>query len=172
MVAVGRQAHKFQLFDFRFASFTPDFFRRTYSFWAGLLGGCFLTMASHGTEQLLVQRLLSARNETESRLALFSSWVRHLFPVCAFSCHRGSAVCLTTHDTGRVAPAVPERTYPEFIWNHLPVGLAGLVIAAILAAAMSNFSAALNALASTTVMDFLRPLRPDHTEDRVSALAR
>ncbi|MBV9267367.1 MAG: hypothetical protein JO061_14440, partial [Acidobacteriaceae bacterium] len=61
-------------------------------------------------------------------------------------------------------PAVPERTYPEFIWEHLPPGVAGLVIAAILAAAMSNLSAALNALASTSVMDFLKPLRPARKE--------
>ena len=55
-------------------------------------------------------------------------------------------------------PDVPDKIYPLFIWQHLPVGISGLVIAAILAAAMSNLSAALNSLASTTVMDFLKPL--------------
>src|SRR5579883_2727402 len=64
VAAVAGAAGKFQVFDFRF-SVTAAFFHRTYSFWAGLLGGCFLTTASHGTEQLLVQRLLSARNERE-----------------------------------------------------------------------------------------------------------
>src|SRR5579862_1559279 len=53
-------AHKFQMFDFRF-SWTVDFFSRNYSFWAGIIGGCFLTTASHGTEQLMVQRLLAAK---------------------------------------------------------------------------------------------------------------
>jgi SSS family solute:Na+ symporter len=75
-------------------------------------------------------------------------------------------------DTGVSAPALPERAYPEFIWNHLPVGLAGLVIAAILAAAMSNLSAALNALASTSIMDFVKPLRPAYSEARLLQLAR
>jgi solute:Na+ symporter, SSS family len=65
---------KFQVFDWRF-SLTPEFFSRTYSFWAGVLGGAFLTTASHGTEQLMVQRLLAARSESESRWALFGSWV-------------------------------------------------------------------------------------------------
>ena len=51
---------KFQVFDFRF-SLTPEFFSRTYSFWAGLIGGAFLTTASHGTEQLMVQRLLGGQ---------------------------------------------------------------------------------------------------------------
>src|SRR5207237_9986244 len=64
---------KLQVFDFRF-SLTPEFFARSYSFWAGVLGGCFLTTASHGTEQLMVQRLLAARTERESRAALFASW--------------------------------------------------------------------------------------------------
>jgi solute:Na+ symporter, SSS family len=61
-------------------------------------------------------------------------------------------------ETGGVPPSPADRIYPQFIWNNLPVGIAGLVIAAILAAAMSNLSAALNSLASTTIMDFYKPL--------------
>jgi Na+/proline symporter len=76
------------------------------------------------------------------------------------------------HDSGQGPPKILDRAYPEFVWNHLPVGLAGLVIAAILAAAMSNLSAALNALSSTTIMDFLRPLRPQTPEARLLHLAR
>jgi solute:Na+ symporter, SSS family len=169
-VAMGQAAHKFQVFDFRF-SWTPAFFHRTYSFWAGLLGGCFLTTASHGTEQLLVQRLLSARNERESRFALFASWAVIFFQFALFLLI-GLLLYVYGAQTGRPAPAIPERTYPEFIWTHLPIGLAGLVMAAILAAAMSNLSAALNALASTTIMDFFRPLSPQHSETQYLRLAR
>jgi SSS family transporter len=170
VLALGGAAHKFQMFDFRF-SLSAAFFQRTYSFWAGLLGGCFLTTASHGTEQLLVQRLLSARNERESRLALFSSWVVVFFQFALFLT---IGVLLYSYylTAGRPAPSVPERTYPEFVWTHLPAGLAGLVMAAILAAAMSNLSAALNALASTTIMDFLKPLNPHRSESYYLRLAR
>jgi len=68
-------------------------------------------------------------------------------------------VCLFTlyKDRGWTPPAVTDSIYPRFIWDQLPPGLSGLAMAAILAAAMSNLSAALNSLASTTVMDFLRP---------------
>ncbi len=170
VVAIAAPAGKFRVFDFRF-SFSEAFFKRNYSFWAGLLGGCFLTTASHGTEQLLVQRLLSAKNERESRLALFSSWVVIFFQFALFLMI-GILLYIQYRDTARPAPAIPERSYPEFVWNHLPVGLAGLVIAAILAAAMSNLSAALNALASTSIMDFLRPLRPHHAESYYMRLAR
>ena len=74
VVAVAGAAHKFTVFDFRFS---PDmaFFARTYSFWAGVAGGCFLTTATHGTDQLMVQRLLSARDERQSRRALMASWL-------------------------------------------------------------------------------------------------
>ncbi len=170
VVSAGQAANKFQMFDFRF-SLSAAFFQRTYSFWAGLLGGCFLTTASHGTEQLLVQRLLSAKNERDSRLALFSSWIVIFFQFALFLVI-GVLLYVYYRGTGRPAPVIPERTYPEFIWTHFPVGLAGLVIAAILAAAMSNLSAALNALASTSIMDFLRPLRPNQSEAQYLRLAR
>jgi len=144
-------AGKFQIFDFGLS------FTRTYTFWAGAIGGCFLTTASHGTEQLLVQRLLAAPNERQSRAALMASWV---VIFVQFTLFLVIGVCLYTFysDQHLPAPDVPDKIYPLFIWQHLPEGVAGLVIAAILAAAMSNLSAALNSLASTTVMDFLKPL--------------
>ncbi|HSP66588.1 MAG TPA: sodium:solute symporter [Bryobacteraceae bacterium] len=156
VVAVVEPLNKFQVFDFRLGP-PAEFFTRTYSFWAGIIGGCFLTTASHGTEQLLVQRLLAAKNERQSRAALFTSWVVIFFQFALFLI---IGVCLFTlyKDHGWTPPAVTDSIYPRFIWDQLPPGLSGLVIAAILAAAMSNLSAALNSLASTTVMDFLRPL--------------
>ncbi len=75
-------------------------------------------------------------------------------------------------DAGIAAPKPSDRIYPAFIWNNLPPGIAGLVIAAILAAAMSNLSAALNALASTTVMDFYKPLVPHKGEAYFLKVAR
>jgi SSS family solute:Na+ symporter len=148
-------AHKLQVFDFRF-SWTPEFFSRSYSFWAGLIGGCFLTTASHGTEQLLVQRLLAAKNEAQSRTALLASWGVIFFQFALFL-WIGALLFVYYSGAHLPAPSPPESLYPRFVWNNLPPGLAGLVIAAILAAGMSNLSAALNALASTTVMDFYRP---------------
>jgi SSS family transporter len=156
-------AGKFQVFDFRFEP-TAEFFSRTYSFWAGILGGAFLTTASHGTEQLMVQRLLAARNQRESRLALFSSWVVILFQFTLFLVI-GAILFVYYRDANLPPPHPSDRIYPQFIWNHLPPGVSGLVIAAILAAAMSNLSAALNSLASTTIMDFYRPLSRRSGED-------
>jgi SSS family transporter len=155
VAAVATAAHKFQVFDFRFA-WTPEFFSRSYSFWAGLIGGCFLTTASHGTEQLMVQRLLAAKTEGQSRAALLSSWIVIFFQFALFL-FIGVLLFVHYSDAGLPAPQSADSIYPMFIWNSLPPGVAGLVIAAILAAGMSNLSAALNALASTTVMDFYKP---------------
>src|SRR5436305_9052050 len=151
---VAGSAHKFTVFDFRFAP-NMEFFSRTYSFWAGVAGGCFLTTASHGTDQLMVQRLLSARDERQSRMALLSSW---LVILIQFVLLLLIGVLLFVYYVYQhlTAPAHQDRLYPEFVWNNLPPGLAGLIIAAILAAAMANLSAALNSLASTTVVDFYR----------------
>lgn len=146
---------KFQIFDFELGP-PSEFFSRTYSFWGGVLGGCFLTTASHGTEQLIVQRLLAAGSERQSRAALFGSWI---VIAAQFTLFLIVGVCLFTlyRDNGWEKPAVSDSIYPRFIWDQLPPGAAGLVIAAILAAAMSNLSAALNALASTTILDLFRP---------------
>jgi SSS family solute:Na+ symporter len=156
VIDVAISLGKLQIFDFRF-SLTPEFFQRTYSFWAGLLGGAFLTTASHGTEQLMVQRLLAARTETESRWALFGSWIVIAAQFTLFLLI-GLILFVYYRDTNVTPPSPPDRIYPQFIWNNLPPGVAGLVVAAILAAAMSNLSAALNALASTTIMDFYKPI--------------
>lgn len=153
---LASEAHKFQMFDFQFG-WTREFFSRNYSFWAGLIGGCFLTTASHGTEQLMVQRLLAARSEGESRAALFGSWIVIFFQFALFLM---IGVLLWVHytDTHTALPRTRDEIYPLFIWKNLPPGIAGLVIAAILAAGMSNLSAALNALSSTTIMDFYKPM--------------
>jgi solute:Na+ symporter, SSS family len=169
-LSVAHSANKLQVFDFRF-SFSADFFRRTYSFWAGLLGGCFLVTASHGTEQLMVQRLLAARNERDSRAALFASWIVVFFQFGLFLVI-GLLLYVYYQGAGARPPSVPERSYPEFVWQRLPVGLAGLVMAAILAAAMSNLSAALNALASTSIMDFVKTLWPRYRENTYLQIAR
>jgi len=148
-----------------------QFFSLPYSFWAGVLGGCFLTTASHGTEQLMVQRLLSAKSQSESRRALFASWAVILFQFTLFLV---IGVILWVHykQTGLEAPHPPDRIYPQFIWDSLPTGVAGLIIAAILAAAMSNLSAALNALASTSIMDFYKLRYPEKSEAHYLRLAK
>ncbi|HEY8056959.1 MAG TPA: sodium:solute symporter [Terriglobales bacterium] len=145
---------KLRIFHFNFS------WTQTYTFWSGLAGGTFLTMATHGTDQLMVQRLLAARNQRDSTVALLSSWVVIflqfslflLIGIALFAFYQTHALHLAAGAFGRY-----DRLYPQFVAQHLPAGVAGLVLAAILAASMSNLSAALNALSSSTVLDFYRP---------------
>ena len=133
-------------------------FAKPYTLWAGFIGGAFLTTASHGTDQLIVQRLLAARNQRQSVLALLSSGVAVFFQfglflfvgVMLFAYYRAPSAAF-----GRA-----DRIYPTFIVSRMPHGIAGLLIAAILAAAMSNLSAALNSLSSSSIMDFYLRFRP------------
>lgn len=167
---VASHGGKFQVFNFN-APLSFRFFKITYTFWAGLIGGCFLVTASHGAEQLLVQRLLSAKNESESRRALLSSWLV-IFAQFTLFLLIGVLLFVYYRDHSLRPLSRSEAIYPAFIWKYLPPGIAGLTIAAILAAAMSNLSAALNALSSTTVMDFFHAFRPDLPEASYLRFAR
>src|SRR5713226_4559019 len=155
VAAVAVPLGKLQVFDFHFA-FTREFFSKTYSFWAGIAGGCFLTTATHGTDQLVVQRLLSAKTQGDSRKALLASWVVILIQFTMFLLI--GVMLFVFYSDSRLPPPQPaDRLYPQFIWQFLPPGVAGIIMAAILAAAMANISAALNSLASTTIVDFYQP---------------
>src|SRR6204780_1964892 len=138
---------KLRVFDFAFS------LTKSYTFWSGLLGGTFLTMASHGTDQTMVQRLLSARNERDSKKALLASG---LVVFAQFALFLVLGVMLFVY-AQHFALAIPggdlDKVYPEFIVHSMPVGLVGIVLASIFAIAMSNASGSLNSLASSSIID-------------------
>jgi len=155
--AAATEAGKLRVFDF-----TPNFWM-PYTFWAGIAGGAFLTTASHGTDQLIVQRLLAARSQKQSVTALLSSGVAIMFQFSLFlilGIMLWAFYHVPSSHFGRA-----DRIYPTFIVSQMPHGISGLLIAAILAAAMSNLSAALNSLSSSSIMDFYVHFRP-HTDER------
>jgi SSS family solute:Na+ symporter len=142
--------HKLQLFDFSFSLVTK------YTFWSGLIGGAFLTMASHGTDQTIVQRLLAARNEKDSRAALMASGFIVLFQFTLFLLVGVLLFVFSQHTPLLAAGQKPDAILPEFLVKEMPTGLAGILLASILAVAMSNASGSLNSLAASTVLDFSR----------------
>ena len=161
---VGAAAGKFHVLHLAFN------LSESYTFWAGLLGGTFLTMASHGTDQLMVQRMLAARNLRESRLALLSSGVVIFLQFTLFLLIGiGLFVFYGQHPQSFLSS---DRIFPTFIVQQMPRGVAGLLIAAILAAAMSNLSAALNSLSSATVIDLWMSWRPAANDAERGRVAR
>ncbi len=163
---VAGEAGKFHVFDF-----SLDFWKR-YTFWSGLIGGAFLTTASHGTDQLIVQRLLSARNERQSKLALLSSGIAVMFQFSLFLLVGAMLFVFYKMFPPIEAFTRTDRIFPTFIVTRMPHGVSGLLISAILAAAMSNLSAALNSLSSTSIMDLYARFRPQSSEARRLFLSR
>src|SRR5712675_290999 len=127
-----------------------------YTFWSGVIGGAFLTMASHGTDQTIVQRLLAARSERDSRRALLTSGVIVLIQFTVFLLI-GVLLFVFAQHTPLLAPGErTDRILPLFLVREMPQGLAGLLLASIIAVAMSNASGSLNSLAASSVLDFSR----------------
>ncbi|HWR14632.1 MAG TPA: sodium:solute symporter [Terriglobales bacterium] len=158
--------NKFRIFDF-----SPDFFK-VYTFWAGVIGGAFLTTASHGTDQLIVQRLLAARTERQSKVALISSGFAVLMQFTFFLLV--GILLFAYYNTAASGQkfASFDEIFPTFIVQHMPHGISGILIAAILAAAMSNLSAALNSLSSSSIVDFYVRRHPETSEAKRMKLSR
>jgi len=144
----------------------------TYTFWAGVIGGAFLTTASHGTDQLIVQRLLAARSERQAKGALIASGAA-VFGMFALFLLIGTGLWAYYRATAPGAVfARADAVFPTYIATRMRHGVAGLMVAAILAAAMSNLSAALNSLSSTSVVDFYARWFPAASEARRVRLSR
>jgi solute:Na+ symporter, SSS family len=150
---------KLTIFNFAFS------LTQSYTFWAGILGGTFLTMASHGTDQTMVQRLLSARNERDSKTALLASGMIVFAQFALFLVLGVMLFVYAQHGALQIPGNDPDRIFPWFIVHRMPVGLVGLVLASIFAIAMSNASGSLNSLASSSIID-LGPRTANRTADR------
>jgi solute:Na+ symporter, SSS family len=151
--AAAAGGNKLRIFDFAFS------LSQSYTFWSGLIGGTFLTMASHGTDQTMVQRLLAARNERDAKKALLASGVI-IFVQFALFLLLGVMLFAYARYVVFPVPSDTDRIFPEFIVREMPHGIAGLVLASIFAVAMSNASGSLNSLASSSIMDF--GAQPEH----------
>lgn len=149
-------AGKTQMFDF-----SSDIVTAPYAFVTAIFGGALLSMASHGADQIVVQRLLTCRSRADAQRAVIASGVIvfvqfGLFLVVGlalWSYYGGKS----PEDLGQVASG--DELFPTFIVEDLPSGIAGLLLAGILAAAMSTLSSSLNALSSSTMTDLIARLR-------------
>jgi Na+/proline symporter len=148
ILAKAAPAGKLGLIDVYFGFDQPN------TLFAGLIGGAFLSMASHGTDQLIVQRLLSARSLRDSQKAIIGSGVA---VIAQFALFLFIGVGLWTFYAGRAFPT-PDYIFPTFIVQQMPHGLIGLLVAAIVAATMSTHSGAINSLAAATTHDIYLPL--------------
>src|SRR5919201_4431600 len=134
---------------------------RPYTLLAGLIGGAFLSMASHGTDQLIVQRLLSSRSLRDAQRAIIGSGI---VVFAQFSLFLFIGVGLWAYYHGQ-AFAKTDEVFPQFIIQSMPAGLKGLIVAAIIAATMSTHSGAINSLAAATTHDIYLPISRRSADD-------
>ena len=151
VVEAGQAAGKWHVLETAFSWSQP------YGLWAGLLGGMFITLGSHGVDQLMVQRYFCARNLGDARRAL--GW-SGLVVIAQFALFLVIGVALFVFYQAN-PPAVPferaDRVFARFILDEMPVGVVGLLLGAIFAAAMSTLSSSLNSCATAAVNDLVKP---------------
>jgi len=155
ILSAAGDAGKLQMFDFSFTLNNP------HTLPAGLVGGAFLAMASHGADQLIVQRLLSARSLRDAQRAVIGSGI---VVFLQFTLFLVVGLGLWSAFGGRTFPAT-DAVFPTFIVEQMPTGLLGLVVAAVIAAAMSTQSGSINSLAATTTHDIYLPLTGRSADD-------
>jgi len=161
--SAGSTGH-FQVLDF---STDP---KKAYTFWAGLFGGVALTLATHGTDQFLVQRLLSARSLKGAASGLILSGVLVFAQFILFLVIGAMLYTFYQHTPLPRPLARPDEVLPLFVVTSLPQGVSGFIVAAIVAAALSP---SINSLAATTVNDFyLKYVRPDADDKTLMSVAR
>jgi Na+/proline symporter len=153
--AFAAEANKLRVFDFEFSLVKPSM-----TFWAGLIGGAFLTMATHGTDQLTVQRLLTARSQRGAAVALVASGIVVCLQFALFLVI-GVALAAFFHEYPPDAAVKlnKDHAFAYYIVHHLRPGLIGLTLAAVFSAAMSTLSGSLNSSATALVSDLIIPLR-------------
>jgi SSS family transporter len=145
---------KFNFINLGFENGIGGFFSQPYTLIGGLLGGAFLSMASHGTDQLIVQRLLSTESLNKAKKAIIGSGVIVIFQFIVFLI-LGVMLYAYYGETGYKS----DEIFPLFIINELPVGLTGIIIAGLFAAAMSTLAGSMSSLASSTMMDLYLPFK-------------
>ena len=166
-LASGEAAGKFKVIE---TAFVPT---NAYNLWAGIIGGAVFSMASHGADQLMVQRYLCAKSLGQARLALVLSGFVVLVQFLLFlAVGVGMYLLLNAGLFPEATGLRNDEVFGTFIVTKLPTGVVGLLVAAVLAAAMSTLSSSLNSSANALVTDFYRPLRPHHPEGWYVLLSR
>jgi SSS family transporter len=166
LIDTATAADKFKVFDFSFSLTRP------YTFWAGLIGGMVLNTATHGADQMMVQRYLAARSQKQAATALVASGFVVLAQFTLFLFIGASLYVFFQQFPPGPSAAHSDRAFAQFIVEYLPTGIKGMVVAAVFASAMGVLSGSLNASASTLIYDLYKPVAGDVGERRLVRLSK
>ena len=151
-----------------------EFITKPYTFFTGLIAGAIFSLASHGTDQLIIQRVLTCRDKRSSQKAMSFSG---LIVFIQFLIFLFLGAMLYAYYQGQTPEQLgltrADGIFPKFIVEDLPIGISGLIVAALFAAAMSTLSSSLSSLSSATVLDVYKPLfGKDKSEDEMLSISR
>jgi SSS family transporter len=151
---------KTQIFNLNPGQSIEEFFRKPYSLIASLIGGLFLSMASHGTDQLIVQRLLTTKTLKDGQKAIIGSGVVIMIQFALFLIV-GLMLFVFFNGISLDDPAAPfhkaDEIFPYFIIHFLPAGVKGIIISGLFAAAMSTLAGSISSLSSSAMLDLYKP---------------
>ncbi|MCA9185013.1 MAG: sodium:solute symporter [Pirellulaceae bacterium] len=165
IVEFGRETDRWQLL-------TTAGGMNALNIWAGAIGGAFLTLATHGTDQLIVQRVLGAKSQRHASVALIGSGLVVFVQFALFLVIGVGLACYYQQSPPATAFTDNDEVFASFIVNHLGVGIVGITLAAVFSAAMSTLSSSLNSSASVFVNDFYVLLQPNSSEDQRVRISR
>ncbi len=159
IVSAAQAERKLSVFNFNFGSSIGEFFAEPYTLISGVLGGAFLSMASHGTDQLIVQRLLSTNNLKQAQKAIIGSGILVVFQFVIFL-----VVGVALYAYYGQLEIRSDEIFPKFIIEQLPSPFSGIIIAGLFAAAMSTLAGSISSLSSSTMLDLYNPFNPNRNK--------
>ena len=152
---------KTEIFNLDFGASLTGFFSKPYTLIGSILGGIFLSLASHGTDQLIVQRLLTTKSLRDSQKAIIGSGIMVIIQFALFMVV-GLLLYLFFHGISLQDPTSPfhkaDEIFPYFILHYLPEGVKGLIIAGLFAAAISTLAGSITSLSASAMLDLYRPV--------------
>ena len=152
---------KFSIVNLGFDKGISGFFSQPYTLLSGLIGGAFLSMSSHGTDQLIVQRLLATKNLGESKKALITTGIIIIFQFALFL-----VIGVLLYAYYGSLNIKSDEVFPKFILEVLPSGVKGIIIAGLFAAALSTLAGSITSLSSSVMLDLYLPFKKSLDEKK------
>ncbi len=161
LIHTANEAHKFKTWDLDL-SFSPT---KEFTIWTAAIASVFGSIGAYGTDQLMAQRIFVCKNQTQAKIAILASWAGQLVTALMLMVGAGLFAFYSAYPEKLTGQALdkfteePDRIFPIFILTELPIGLTGLIIAGIFAAAVSSMTSILAALSQTSISSVYLPLR-------------
>jgi len=173
IIAISQANGKMEIFNWGFSGGFANFFAQPYTLLAGVLGGAFLSMASHGTDQLIVQRLLTTKSLKSARKAIIGSGIIVIFQFALFLLvGLGLYAFYSGANLSEIGIGKSDEIFPIFIIKQLPVGITGIIIAGLFAAALSTLAGSISSLSSSTMLDLYKPFTHINNEVKELKISR